>query len=162
MGREILSRWALPVSLALNVFLGTVLFMREPGFPPGPPGGPKGPPPSPLHLAERLAADLPPADAAILRGVIQGRTQEVDAQWRVWGGMPERVTALLAAPNLDAEALRAVLAEGRQAHRAVDDVIADVIVEAASAMSPESRQAIARWRPPHPPKGGPPPQPPPP
>jgi hypothetical protein len=154
MRREILFRWALPVSLAFNVFLGTVLFMREPGPPPRPPGGG---PPSPLHMAERLAADLPPADAAILRALIQKRTGEVDWQWRVWMGMPERVGTALAAPQLDVEALRAVLAEGRQAHRNVDDALAEVIIEAAMAMSPEGRQAIVRWRPPPPHKGGPPP-----
>lgn len=159
MGREILSRWALPASLAVNVFLATVLFMREPGFPPGPPGGPGGPggPPTPLHLAERLAADLPAADAAILRAAVQPRSQAVEYQWRVWTGMPERVRTALAAPDFNADALRAILAEGREAHYAVDGLVAEVVIDAASGMSAASRQAIARWRPPHPPKGGPPP-----
>lgn len=154
MGRAFLSRWALPVSLALNVFLGTVLVMREPG---PPPRGPGGGPPSPLHLVERLAGELPPADAAILRAAAGRRSQEVEYHHRVWMGMPGRVGTALAAPNFDPEALRAVLAEGRQAHRAEDDAIAEVIIEAASAMSAEGRQAIARWRPPHPPGGRPPP-----
>ena len=154
MGREFLFRWALPASLALNVFLGTVLFMREPG---PPPRGPGGLPPSPLHFVERLAADLPPADAAILREVVGRRLPEVEYRWRIWIGLPERVGTALAAPGFDAGALRAILDEGRQAHRSVDDSIAEVIVEAASAMSAEGRQAVARWRPPHPPKGGPPP-----
>ncbi len=163
MGRAFLSRWALPVSLALNVFLGTVLVMREPG---PPPRGPGGGPPSPLHLVERLAGELPPADAAILRAAVGRRSQEVEYHHRVWMGMPERVGTALAAPNFDPETLRAVLAEGRQAHRAEDDAIAEVIIEATSAMSAEGRQAIARWRPPHPPGGrrsppadGPPPPP---
>jgi uncharacterized membrane protein len=154
MGREFLSRWALPASLALNVFLATVLFMREPGFPPG---GPGGPPPSPLHLAERLAADLPAADAAVVRAAVRPRAQEVEYQWRVWAGVPERVRTVLSAPDFDAEALRTILAEGSRAHYTVDEIISHVILEAASAMSAESRQAIARWRPPYPPKGGPPP-----
>ncbi|EME68583.1 hypothetical protein H261_17563 [Paramagnetospirillum caucaseum] len=154
MGLQFLSRWALPASLALNVFLGTVLVMREPGPPPRPPGGG---PPSPLHFVERLAADLPPADAAVLRAAIGRRAQEVEASHRVWTGLPERVAAALAAPAFDAQSLRAVLAEGRQAHGAVDEAVAEVILEAASAMSPEGRQAVARWRPP-PPRGGPPPR----
>ncbi|WP_096701864.1 periplasmic heavy metal sensor [Magnetospirillum sp. 15-1] len=155
MGRAFLSRWALPVSLALNVFLGTVLVMREPG---PPPRGPGGGPPSPLHLVERMAADLPPADAAILRTAARRRAQEVEYQHSIWIGVPQRVGTALAAPDFDPEALRAVLAEGRRAHRAEDDAIAEVIIEAASAMSAEGRHAIARWRPPHPSRGGPPPQ----
>ncbi|CUW40722.1 conserved protein of unknown function(containing Heavy-metal resistance protein domain,13-137) [Magnetospirillum sp. XM-1] len=154
MGRDFLSRWALPVSLALNVFLATVLVMREPGPPPRPPGGG---PPSPLHIAERLAADLPPADAAILRAAIARRAQEVEYRNGIWTGLPARIGTALAAPDFDAESLRAILAEGRQAHAAMDDAVAEVIMEAASGMSAEGRHAVARWRPPHPPKGGPPP-----
>lgn len=156
MGRDFLSRWALPASLALNVFLGTVLVMREP-WPPHrpPPGGPPGP----LGIVERLAGELPPADAAILRQAMARRGQEIEYQWRVWNGTPERVTTLLAAPGLDAAALRAALDEGRNAHGAVDAAVAEIVMEAATAMSAEGRHAVARWRPPGPPRNGPPPPP---
>lgn len=154
MGRAFLSRWALPVSLALNVFLVTVLVIREPG---PPPGGRDGGPPSPLHIAERLAADLSAADAAVLRAAIARHSQEVERRHRIWTGLPARIGAALAAPTLDVEGLRAILAEGREAHAAMDDAVAQVIIEASTAMSAEGRQAVARWRPPHPPRGGPPP-----
>lgn len=152
MGRDFLSRWALPVSLAINVFLGTVLVMREPGPPHRPPGGA---PPGPLSIVERLAGELPPADAEILRRAVAGRSQEIEYRWRVWNGVPERVTTLLAAPDLDFAALRIILDEGRAAHAAVDAAVAEVIMEVTSAMSPEGRHTVARWRPPGPPRGGP-------
>lgn len=154
MGRDFLSRWVLPASLAFNVFLATVLVMREPGPPPRPPGGG---PPGPLHIAERLAADLPAADAAVLRAAIARHAQELEVRNSVWTGLPARIGTALAAPSFDLEGLRAILAEGREAHAAMDDAVAQVILEAASAMSAEGRQAVARWRPPHPPRGGPPP-----
>jgi uncharacterized membrane protein len=152
MGRDFLSRWALPASLAFNVFLGTVLVMREAGPPHRPPpGGPHGP----LGIVERMAEELPAADAAILRRSVAKRSQEIEYQWRVWNGTPERATTLLAAPSLDADALRAALDEGRNAHAAVDVAVTEVIMEAATAMSPEGRHAVARWRPPGPPRRGP-------
>lgn len=148
------SRWLLPVSLALNVFLGTVLVVREPGRPHGPPpGGPRGP----LGIVEELAADLPPADAVALRNVVAKRAQEIEYRNRVWRGTPERITTVLAAPDYRPEQLRAVLDEGREAHRAMDDAVAESILEAASALSPEGRQVVAKWRPRGPERGGPPP-----
>lgn len=113
-----------------------------------------------------MAETLSPADAAVLKAAAAKRGQEVEYQWRVWTGVPERVKTELAAPNFDPVRLRATLDEGRKAHAEVDDAVTDVIVEAASGMSAEGRHAIARWRPHHPPEGGrpgdgPPPPPPP-
>ena len=158
--RHLLTRWALPVSLALNVFLGTVLVMREPR---GHFDRPPGPPPSPLGMVERMADVLSPADAAILRAAAAKRAQNVEYQWRIWTSLPERVMTEMAAPRFDAERLRGALDEARKAHAEVDEDVAGVIMEAAPAMSAEGRHAIARWRPPHPrggPGGGPPPPPP--
>lgn len=148
------SRWLLPASLALNVFLGTVLVMREPEAAHRlPPGGPRGP----LGIVEELAADLSPADAAALRTVVSRRAQEIEYQSRVWRGAPERITTALAAPSFEPTALKAILDEGREAHRVMDEAVAATILEAAAALSPEGRQIVARWRPRGPEKGGPPP-----
>ena len=152
MLRAFLSRWALPASLALNVFLGTVLYLqpapnhRHPG----------GPPPSPLKFIERLAGELPPADAVVLREVVGRHVDEFERQNKTWGAVPHRVKAALEAPVLDVEALRAALIEGRDAHRRMDDSLVEVVIEAASGMSPEGRRTVARWRPPPPPPGPPP------
>lgn len=148
------SRWLLPASLALNVFLGTVLVVREPGRPPGPPpGGPR----NPMAIVEELAVDLSSADAAALRKVVAKRAQEIEYRNKVWRGTPERIATTLAAPDYRPEQLRAVLEEGREAHRAMDEAVGESILEAASALSPEGRLAVARWRPRGPERGGPPP-----
>ncbi|MBI3445043.1 MAG: periplasmic heavy metal sensor [Magnetospirillum sp.] len=153
MGRGFISRWALPASLAFNVFLATVLIFQ----PPHRPRHPGGPPPSPMVLVQHLAEELPAADAAILRQVAARHGQEMESQHAVWSALPLRIRDALAAPVFDAVGLRAVLDEGKSAHRAMDDSLADLIMEAASAMSPEGRQAVARFRPPPPPHGPPPP-----
>ena len=154
MLRRFLSRWALPASLALNVFLGTVLYLQ----PPTHHRHPGGPPPSPLKFVERLAGELPSADAAILREVAGRHADVVERQHEVWTALPHRIKAALEAPVFDVELLRAVLVEGRNAHAAMDDAMLEVVIEAASAMSPEGRQVVARWRPPPPPPGPPPPR----
>ena len=150
-----LSRWLLPLSLALNVFLATLAVMRPPFPPPR-----HGPPPSPAHIAERIAQTLPAADGAVLRQVFAVHAAEMERNHALIHALPDRVRAILAAPALDEAALKAAMADNRDAHAAMDDALAQVIVETATRLSPEGRAALARWdpRPPHPP-GGPPPGP---
>jgi uncharacterized membrane protein len=137
-------------SLALNVFLGTVLLVRH--WPPGPPG-----PPSPSRLAEKIAETLPPADGVILRAAVAAHQAEIEAGFKGFHATPDRVRAVLAAPQFDPEALRPIFAEGRAAHDRADQALAEMLIEASSQMSPEGRAALARWHPPHPPGERPPP-----
>ncbi|MDA8232265.1 MAG: periplasmic heavy metal sensor [Magnetospirillum sp.] len=135
-------RWLLPASLALNAFLGALLIV---------PGDDPPPRRDLAHMAEEMAAALPPADAAILRGAV---ARQAGAMARARAGMrafPEGVRAALEAPVFQPDALRQALASGREARDAFDDAMAAALVEAVGAMSPEGRRRLAAWRPHHPP-----------
>lgn len=142
-----LSRWLLPLSLALNVFLGTLAVMHPP-FPP------RHEPPDPAQIIERIAASLPPADAVILRRVFAAHAADLDRAARDFHAMPDRILALLAAPRLDEDALRAVMAANREAHTRLDDTLGLIVVEVVPRLSPEGRAALARFDP-RPGPGGP-------
>lgn len=153
---SISTKWVLTASLALNVFLATVLVVVY---------RPHRPPPLDVaQIAERIAETLPAADAAILREIVAVRAPEIDRSRRLSRSLPDRVRAVLAKEEFDPEALRPVFADIAAAHQRMDEALAALVIEAATRMSPEGRAAIARWRPPPPPGFGgnrPPPPPPP-
>lgn len=153
MERRTLSRWLLPFSLALNVFFATVIAMRPPHF-----GHPPGPP-NPNHIVERIADVLPPADAAILRQVFAAHSADIERGHALMHVMPNRVRAILAAPQLDNAALGQVMADDRAARATMDEAIQAVVMETIPKLSDEGRARLSRWdpRPPDGP-GGPPPR----
>lgn len=150
MGPTLLRRWFLPLSLALNVFLGTVIVMH--------PRPHRPEPPPPRQIAERIAAALPAADGAILLEVFAAHAEMIEHGHRQQHGTPERVRAALAAASFDPEAVRAAFDDHRAARQTMDDALAAIIIETASRISPEGRAKLAKWEPPRPP--GPPPRPP--
>jgi len=147
-----LSRWLLPLSLALNVFLGTLAIVYRPH-------PPRHGPPNAANLIERIAESLPQADAVILRSVFARHAADLDQAEKTFHAMPDRVRTLLAAPQLDRDALLVTVVANRQAHDRMDDILGEMVVEVATQLSPEGRAALARWdpRPPPPPGGMPPP-----
>jgi len=152
--RSISTKWVLTASLALNVFLGTVLVVvYNPHHPP---------PPGIAQIAERIAETLPPADAVILREIVAVRAPAIESGNRMMRGFPDRVRAVLGKENFDPEALRPLFSDFVAVHQQMDEALAALVIEAASRMSPEGRAALSRWRPPRPPFGigGPPPPPP--
>jgi uncharacterized membrane protein len=154
MGLPPFRKWVLPASLALNVFLGTVIVMH--------PRPPRHGPHDPGSLADKIAEALPPADAAILRQAVAAHVRQLMDGDRAQHQTPEVVKALLAAPTLDEAALRDTLAAHHAARQAMDEALAAIITETVTRISPEGRAALAKWRPPGPPFGGPPPGGPPP
>ena len=142
-------RWFLPLSLALNVFLATVVVMHQHRFRPEPP--------NPAQVAERIAATLPPADGAILLAVFSTHAATFERSHQMRHSVPARIRAVLAKPVLDLEALRAVFDDNRAASIMMEDALAATIIETASRISDEGRTKLAQWEPPHPP--GPPPGP---
>jgi uncharacterized membrane protein len=144
-----LTRWLLPASLAINVFLATVLVVHRPSFPPPPPR------PHPAEIAARIAATLPPADGEILRQAVAAHADDMERGHHLQHTVPDKVRAVLAAPTLDRAALEAALVEHRLAHQTLDDALAAMITEAATRMSDEGRHKLAQWQPP-PPPGAPP------
>lgn len=152
MGFPLLNRWFLPLSLALNVFLGTVIFTHYPR-------GPHFGPPPPNEIAQRIAETLPPGDGAILMEVFAAHLAEFEQSHQIQGEAPSRIRAALAAPVFSADALRAAFDINRAARQMIDDALAATLIESASRMSPEGRARLAKWEPPRPPPGGPPPRP---
>ena len=149
--RFVLLPWLAALSLALNVFLGTVLALREPG--PKHPLRPFGPP-DPIKIAERMSRDLPAADAAILRNAFIAHSAEFAELRSKAGGFPDHLRAVLTSEPFNAQAVsvaaQAVIAE----HSAFESKVSTVLVEALSAMSPEGRRKFAEH--PIPGPGGPP------
>lgn len=141
-----LSRWGLPASFALNLFLAGMVASRllAPDFPP--------PPPPPERMVEEIAATLPVADAAILRQVFAAHAAALEEGHRQRRRTPERVRAVLAADPFDVAALRAAFAEGRDAFAALDRALEAAVVEAAEQMSSDGRHRLAEWVPPRPPR----------
>jgi uncharacterized membrane protein len=145
-----LTRWLLPVSLAVNAFLAAITFTCF-----GPPWFRPPPPPNPAEMAARMAESLPPADAAVLRHSFAALTPPPSEGPAVFHA---RLRAALETPDFDETALRRVFADAAKAHAAFDDAMAAAIIDAAAKMSPEGRRQLAREGG-HPPFGGPPPPP---
>lgn len=137
-------RWVLAGSLALNVFLATVIGVHRWGRPPGSP-------PDPARVAEEIAATLPPADADILRAAFAKHRARLEAAHKAMRGMPRRVHDALTADTFDEARLRGAFDAGSRARQQMDDAIADVVAAAAKRMSTEGRHKMAEWRPSHPP-----------
>lgn len=135
---------ALAASLLVNVFLAAAILAQSFFH--------RGPPP-PGGLAERMARDLEPADAAILRQAFDRTGERLDRLHRLKRDGFDKVPRALEAQPFDPLALRAAFAEGEAAHAEMGQVIAETVVEAATAMSPDGRRRLARM----PPPGGPPP-----
>jgi uncharacterized membrane protein len=143
-----LRRWALPLSLALNVFLVTVVVVRPSlNHRPGPPDA--------QEIAQHIAATLPPADGAILLAVAAAHKAEFERSHAARHTIPGKIKAVLERPQLDLTALRTVFAENRDASIALDDALAATIEEVVTRISPEGRAKLAQWQPPRPPGGGP-------
>jgi uncharacterized membrane protein len=138
-----LKRWLLPTSLALNIFLGAALLAHVVHGRPGP-----MPPPDAAGILDDMARVLSPADAKILRQALAPGLAEIDKARRMERSLPQRLQQILGREPFDAEAFRKVLDETQ----AVRTLINATLPDALSHLSPEGRQRLADWRPPHPPE----------
>lgn len=159
-----LMRWLLPLSLAVNVSLVTIVVMHamweRPQFPPGPP---PGGPPNFLHVAERAARHLPKPDGEILIKSFKSHEAAMTRGHDAMRSAQEGVRQALASSESDAAQLKKAFDGISQARDMLDDALAETMVAAAIKMSPEGRQklgAIGLGPPPPPGKGLPPPPPP--
>jgi uncharacterized membrane protein len=120
-------------SLGLNMFFAglTISHLRPP------------PPFDPLHMLSRLADQLPPTDAAILRQVLDSKAAEMREDEAHFRSFPQRLDAALLAEPFDPAALAAVFADGR----GQESAMSAVMIEAATRMSPEGRHRLAMARP---------------
>jgi uncharacterized membrane protein len=145
------SRWLLIGSLALNLFfIGTIvsLVARTYVMPPQPAATDR--PRTAAARIERLAAPLPAADAEKLRAAFRARAGAAEGARDALNKTYERAQAALRAEPFDAAALRAALAEARSVRPAYDQVMQEILVSGASAMSPDGRVKLADWPAPRP------------
>lgn len=145
------SRWLLVGSLALNLFfVGTIgaLAVRHYVMPTQPAATER--PRTAAARIERLAAPLPAADAEKLRAAFRAREAAAEGARDALNRAFERVQAALRAQSFDPAPLRNALAEVRAARPVYEQVMQEIFVVAAAAMSPEGRIKLADWPPPRP------------
>jgi uncharacterized membrane protein len=140
------SRWLLVGSLALNLFfIGTIASLAARHYVlSGQPAATERPRTAAARI-ERLAAPLPTADADKLRAAFRARATAAEGARGSLNKAYEGAQAALRAEPFDAAALRAALAEARAARPAYDQVMQDILLTGASAMSPEGRKRLADW-----------------
>jgi uncharacterized membrane protein len=140
------SRWLLVGSLALNLFfVGTILSLAARQYVlPGQPAATERPRTAAARI-ERLAAPLPAADAEKLRAAFRARESAAEGARDALNKAYERAQGVLKAEPFDTTALRAALAGARGARPAYDQVMQEILIAGASAMSPEGRGRLADW-----------------
>jgi uncharacterized membrane protein len=140
------SRWLLVGSLALNLFfIGTIvsLVARSYVMPSQPVATER--PRTAAARVERLAAPLPAADAEKLRAAFRARESAAEGTRDTLNKAYERAQVALRAEPFDSAVLRAALAEARAARPAYDQIMQEVLLTGAIAMSPEGRNKLADW-----------------
>jgi uncharacterized membrane protein len=135
-------RWLLLGSLALNLFfigVAVAMAVRAPAPPPRWD-------PNVFVRVERIAATLPPADAAIVREAMQANHAAIDdAQTKYYDARHEIHETLRQDP-FKIEDMRAAMAKMRAARQSFDQIIQGVFADAAPKMSSAGRHALADWR----------------
>ena len=95
---------------------------------------------------DRIAANLPPADAELLRAQLRDEAVKVAAAQADLRLAQEDVRNSLRAQPFDADAMRTAMAQSRTAHDNFDQVLHDTIAAAAAKMSVVGRTKLADWR----------------
>ena len=136
------SRWLLLGSLALNLFfVGVAVAMAIRA--PAPPTWDR----NVFVRVERLAASLPAADAALLRGEVDGKRQALETAQTQYRAGQHEIRQKLRAEPFDPESLRAAATRTRAARQNFDQILQDVFADATSKMSSAGRRAVADWPP---------------
>ncbi len=147
-----LTRALLLGSVGLNLFLlGTLVpgwLHRPPERPPhdrllvGGPGGPDGP----LGIVRRIADDLPPADAEILRGAFDPASDDFRQLMQGMRQELEQLRSIIGREPFDEAALRKALAEATAARTRFETTQQERLATAIARMSPEGRKRMAEWK----------------
>ena len=145
------SRWLLIGSLALNLFfVGTIgaLATRHYLVPAQSVSGER--PRTAAARIERMAASLPAADAETMRAAFRARESAAESAREALNRAFERMQAALRAQPFDPVALRAAMAEVRAKRPPYEQVMHEIFVASADAMSPQGRARLADWPSPRP------------
>lgn len=137
------SRWLLLGSLALNLFfvgIAVAMAIRGPA-----------PPPSwdrnVFVRIERIAATLPPADADLLRGVVNSGKQTLETTQNDYRTAQHQIRLVLRQEPFAVDDLRAAMAKTRATRQTFDQTLQGLFADAAARMSPAGRHALADWPP---------------
>ena len=101
--------------------------------------------PAPQPEPEPQPPPQPAADAAKLRAAFRVRESSAEGARDALNKAYEGAQAALRTEPFDPAALRAALAEARAARPAYDQVMQDILLTGASAMSVEGRKRLADW-----------------
>jgi len=145
------SRWLLVGSLALNLFfIGTIgsLAVRHYLMPAQPAASER--PRTAAARIERLAAPLPAADAEKLRAAFRARATAAETARDALNAALEHLQGALRMQPFDPAQLRAALTEIRTVRPMYEQVMGEIYLNGASAMSPEGRIKLADWPAPRP------------
>jgi len=146
-GGERTSRWVLLGSLALNLFFvcATGALMVRHFVADSVTAAPVDR--SVAARIERLAATLPPADAAILRADYRANAPTVDASREAYLKAQDEVRQALRDDPFRVEAMRAAMIRARAARQSFDQLLQDMIASASDKMSAGGRNKLADWPP---------------
>ncbi len=131
--------WLLVGSLTLNLFLiGVVAAYQMRG------AVPAAQPSTRLNI-DQIAETLPKPDADRLEAVFRGHAAELSEYTTAIRQSQDRERDLFRATPFDAKPVGDAMATARFNHDAAKRVIHEVILEAASQMSPAGRAKLAEW-----------------
>ena len=140
------SRWLLIGSLALNLFfIGTIVSLAARTYVMPAQTAAVERPRTAAARMERLAASLPAADAEKLRAAFRAREGAAEGARDALNKAYERAQAALRAEPFDPGVLRTALADARAARPAYDQIMQDILLTGAIAMSSEGRTKLADW-----------------
>lgn len=133
-------RWLLLGSLALNLFfIGIALAMvvREPPS--------RQWSPDVFVRIERLASNLPQADAQILRAAVNANHDAIEKSHTAYRDARDDIREALRKDPFKVEDMRAAVAKASTARQKYDLVIQGVFTDAAAKMTSAGRSAMADW-----------------
>lgn len=136
------ARWVLPVSLAVNVFLGTLVGVQLYG---SPFDRPRPPPPRGEQLLEIMAAQVPARDAAILRELFARVDPEMRRFQQNRQDVTRRLHGVMGEATVDDAALQALIGTMRQINELQNQLLGGALREAAARLTPEGRRKLADW-----------------
>ena len=137
-------QWVLPVSLAVNVFLLTVIAVHEWQRPHGPP--------NPRRMVEDIAKSLPEADAAVLRQTFAAEPELQRDPFKAGADLMAPLRKALRSEPFDPEAFAAEFHKFHEQRDRFEQALDRALLTAVAAMSSEGRRRLADHRgPPGPP-----------
>jgi uncharacterized membrane protein len=145
------SRWLLVTSLALNLFfVGTVGALAIRHYVTSAQPAATERPRTAAARIDRLAAGLAAADAGKLRAAFRAREAAAEGARDALNRAIERIQTGLRAQPFDPAQLRVAMAEARALRPPYEQIMQEILVAAAEAMSQEGRVKLADWPPPRP------------